>query len=188
MEAVYVMKLTDLGIVFQIFFICLITVLHIRSNTLYAVKFNEIMYDNVMDGIVEDSLREGYRTVDMSGHPVVELDTVKEVFKAEVCLYDAEASYILMYVDYDGFYIWNSNIADAWNEKVEFTDAENTPHEQKISEITHFFKEKYAIKLNIPYNSGESFMNTIDDYSLIAISFNYNSGVESFSGAKLHKR
>ena len=83
MEVVSDMKLTDMAIIFQLFFICLITVLHVKSEKLYADTFVNIMYDNVMDGIVEDSLRAGYKTIDADGKPVVILDDVLQCFFAD---------------------------------------------------------------------------------------------------------
>ncbi len=183
------MKLTDLAIVFQLFFLCIITVLHVRSTRLHALQISEIMYDNVMDGIVEDSLRAGYKSIDITaGRPLVELSDVKECFKAEVSLYEADISYVLMYIDCDGFYIWDSYVSEEWSEKVNFSNLTQTLHEQKIYEITYYIEQQLGIVLSIPYNSGESFMNTIDDYSLIAITYNQSYDIKSFSGAKIHKR
>lgn len=183
------MKLTDLAIVFQLFFLCIITVLHIRSTRLHALQISEIMHDNVMDGIVEDSLRAGYKSIDITdGRPWVELSDVKECFKAEVNLYKADTSYVLIYVDCDGFYILDSHVSEEWSEKINFSNLNQTLHEQKIYELTYYIEHQLGIVLNIPYNSGESFMNTIDDYSLIAITYNKNYDVKSFSGAKIHKR
>ena len=188
MEVVLDMKLTDIAIVFQLFFICLITVLHIRSLSLYANSFANIMYDNVMDGIVEDSLRAGYKTVDTEGKPLVMLEDIRKCFLAETSLYNVWAEYLLLYVDIDGFVVWNPAISNVWEDKIFFSEAEKTSHEQKIYEITEYMRLKWGFVLSIPYNGGESFKNTIEDYTLIAISYNQTMDIQSFSGAKIHKK
>ena len=160
MEVVSDMKLTDMAIIFQLFFICLITVLHVKSEKLYADTFVNIMYDNVMDGIVEDSLRAGYKTIDADGKPVVILDDVLQCFFAEVNLYDVWAEYIVIYVDVDGFYVWNSRISNEWGEKIEFSRTNETEHPQKVHEIIEYIKKEWGMVLSVAYNDGESYENT----------------------------
>ncbi len=182
------MKLTDLAITFQIFFICLIVVLHVKSDGIYAAKFNSIMYDNVMDGIVEDSLRAGYKTVDASGKPIVDFFEMERCFNAEVMIYSSNLTYVLFYVDDDGFYVKKSRVSDSWGEKIAFSNKADTIHQQKVYEVTSYMEENLGLKMSIPYNLGESFMNTIDSYTFIAISTNREQDIISFSGAKIHKK
>lgn len=181
------MKLTDMAIVFEIFCICLITVLHVKSANIHAEAVNEIMFNNVMDGIVEDALRAGYKTIDWQGLPVVSLDEVRKCFVAEKDIYSSEDRHILVYVDRAGFYVWNSELAWEWSSVVDFSNGEETPHEQKVYQLTDYLENNYNLRVSLPANDGEGITNTVADYSLIAISFNRNSEVKSFSAAKIHK-
>lgn len=180
------MKLTDLAIVFQVFFICILTVLHVKNSYMYSEVMAETMYNNVMDGIVEDALRAGFYTVDREGSPMVDLDQVLKCFKEEHSLYNSMDRQILMYVDDDGYYVWDSDISPYWSSFMGFTEGKDTKHEKKILELTTYVEQTYGIELSIPFNDGESWINTVDDYSLLAISLNRNSDVSCFSGAKIH--
>ena len=183
------MKLTDLAIYFYIFFLCLLTVLHIKSQRLHAEAVNSIMYDNVMDGIVEDALRAGYKSIDKYGVPVVELEEVIKCFLAEKQLYESEDRHILIYVEENGFYIWDSDISSEWSEFIAFSNNADSAitHEEKVQQLTEYIEKRYEIMLTIPFNDGETMMNTVTEYSLIGMSFNRNFAVKSFSGAKLHR-
>lgn len=181
------MKLTDIAIIFQIFCICLITVLHVKSANIHAETVNEIMYNNVMDGIVEDSLRAGYTTIDNRGFPVVNLDEVRKCFVAEKDIYSSEDRHILIYVDSKCFYVWDSEKAWEWNDGTAFSEGTDTSHEQKVYQLASYLEANYDVELALPFNNGESITNTVEDYSLLALSFNRNSEVKSFSAAKIHK-
>lgn len=187
MEVVLGMKLTDMAIVFQLFLICLMTVLHIKSSYIHAEVTNEIMYNNVMDGIVEDALRAGYKTIDNKGMPVVDLAEVRRCFVAERNIYDTEDKHILIYVSCNGFYVWDSELSWEWSNIIEFEDAENTSHEQMINQLTVYLKLNYKVDISLPYNDGENIMNTVEEYTLFDIALNRNSTVKSFSAAKIHK-
>lgn len=181
------MKLTDIAIVFEIFCICLITVLHVKSANIHAEAVNTIMYNNVMDGIVEDALRAGYKTIDSQGLPVVSLEEIRKCFVAEKDIYSSDDRHILIYVDRDEFYVWNSELAWEWSSVVGFSYGADTTHEQKVYQLIDYLERNYNLSISLPSNDGESMTNTVEDYSLIAMSFNRNSEVKSFSAAKIHK-
>lgn len=181
------MKLTDLTLYFYIFFICLLTVVHVRSSNLHAEAVNNIMYNNVMDGIVEDALRAGYKKIDSHGYPVVELDEVKRCFIAEKALYGSTDRHILIYVDNDGFFLWDSEVSPEWSDKHIFSEGENTLHQQKVYELIEYVEAGFNVTLSLPSNDGESMQNTVDEYSLLCMSFNRSYEVNCFSGAKIHE-
>lgn len=180
------MKLTDLAIIFQLFFICLIVVLHTRSSYVHSEMMAETMYNNVMDGIVEDALIAGFYNVDRYGKPMVDLDRVLRCFIEEHKLFGSEDRQILLYVAEDGYYVWDSDATMMWSLEMHFSDGETTKHEQKVLELTKYIEQEYNINMNIPFNDGETWANTIDDYSLLAVSINRNWDVSCFSGAKIH--
>ena len=180
------MKLTDLAIVFQLFFICLIVVLHAKTSYVHTEMMAETMHNNVIDGIVEDALTAGFYNVDRYGNPMVDLDKVLKCFVEEHKLYGSEDRQILLYVDEDGYYVWDSENILVWSSIIDFSDGANTSHEKKILELTTYMEHTYHINMNIPFNDGETWANTVDDYSLLAISINKNWTVSCFSGAKIH--
>ncbi len=180
------MKLTDMAIVFEIFFICLIVVLHVKGSYTHSQVMAETMYNNVMDGIVEDALRAGFYSVDRNGVPMVDLDEVLACFMEEHSLYASQDRQILIYVDDDGYNLWDSDVSPYWSVFMGFSEGEATSHEIKVMELTSYMEENYGISLSIPFNDGETWANTVDDYSLLAISINRNSYVSCFSGAKIH--
>lgn len=181
------MKLTDLSIYFCIFFICILTVLHVKSSGIHGEAMGNIMYNNVMDGIVEDALRAGYKSIDSNGTPVVDLDEATKCFLAEKDLYGSSDRHILVYVDKDGFYVWDSDISPEWSDKQFFSAGESTVHQRKVYELIAYVDKNYGVMLMLPSNDGESIMNTVDEFSLIGMSFNRNYEVNSFSGAKIHE-
>lgn len=181
------MKLTDMAIVFHLFCICIITVLHVKSANIHGETVNEIMYNNVMDGIVEDSLLAGYKTVDNQGYPVVNLEEIRRCFVAEKGLYSSNDRHILVYVDRECFYVWDSDKSWDWSDGINFVYEDKTAHEQKVYQLIDYIEERYVCSIVLPFNDGETILNTVDDYSLIAMSFNRNSEVKCFSAAKIHK-
>ena len=182
------MKLTDLAIIFQVFFLCLLLTLHIRSNKLHCETVNEIMYNNVMDGIVEDALNAGYKSIDKKGNPVVDLNEVKRCFEAEKELYNSTDRHILLYVETDGFFLWDNELSNIWEEKVIFSAGGDTLHEKKVYELMEYINARYSISLYLPFSEGEAYINTVEEYSLLILSFNRNYEIKCFSGAKIHKK
>lgn len=181
------MKLTDMAIIFQLFFICLMTVAGYRDSYLHGESMNEVMFNNVMDGIVEDSLMAGYKSVDDNGRPIVDLYEVTRCFEAENALYSSSNMQLLIYVREDGFQIWDCGETGQWSELIVFSDGERTLHEIKVMELTEYLQYIYGFNVSIPFNDGEAWGNTIDAYSLLAISVNSYYDITSFSGAKLHR-
>lgn len=181
------MKLTDMAIYFHIFLLCLLTVLHVKGTNLHAMVVSNVMYDNVMDNIIEDALRAGYEAINDDGTPIVNLDEVEKCFLAEKQLYQSSDRHILVYVDMDGFYIWDNQVADGWSEKISFSMGEKTIHETKVYELQEHLEKNYNVILTLPTNDGETMMNTVYEYSIVGLSFNRNYRVSSFSGARIHK-
>lgn len=182
------MKLTDLAIIFELFLICLLVVVHIRGNQLYGELLNRTMYNNVMDGIVEDALWAGYKSVDNMGEPVVDLAELRKCFMAETDLYEKSGEQILVYVEKDGFFYCKSNDGYIWSGKQAFPSGKDTLHEDKVIYLVEFLRNTYGIEVVLPLNEGESWVNTVGDYSLLAVSYDISSGVYCFSGAMLHKK
>lgn len=182
------MKLTDIAIVFQVFFICLLTVLHIKSSGAHNVTMTSIMYNNVMDGIVEDALRAGLCQVDQDGKPVVDLQEIVQCYVAEEKLYKDSDHHILIYVEEKGFFIWDNHISDKWSDMIVFSDGENTSHTNMVKELATYVEANYSIRLSIPFNDGESLVNTVEKYSLLSIFIDVSNGISCFGGAKIHKK
>lgn len=182
------MKLTDIAIVFELLLICLLIVLHVRTALVHNVATTNIMYNNVMDGIVEDALRTGLCKVDKDGKPIVDLKEVVRCYQAEKKLYRDKEHHILIYVEEEGFYIWDSYIPDKWSDMVTFSEGMSTSHANMVKELALYMEENYSIRLSIPFNDGESFANTVEKYSLLSFSIDVSSGIRCFSGARIHKK
>ena len=181
------MKLTDMAIVIELFLICLLVVVHTKGNQSHSLLMNNIMYNNVMDGIVEDSLRAGYKSVDDDGKPVVDMDEVRKCFMAESSMYNCDGGWVLVYVDSDGFYSSASADGFMWSEKQPFLEGADTAHEDKVICLTEYFRDEYGINVSLPTNDGEAWTNTVGDYSLLAVSYNREKGIICFSGAMISK-
>lgn len=182
------MKLTDLAIVAEAFFICLLVVVHIRGNILHNSTMNRIMYNNVMDNVTEDALSVGYKGVDINGCPTVDVDLISSLFKSEAELFYNSSNHVLCYVDFDGFRVCASYYGYIWSEKVYYDNKGDTPHENKVLQIVNYMKDNYGINLSLPLNNGEKWSNSIDDYTFFSISYNKSMEVYCFSGAKIHKK
>lgn len=182
------MKLTDMAIVFEMFFICLLVVVHMKSSREQAELINQIMYNNVMDVIVEDSLRAGFNTVDRRGEPQVSLKELSACFVAENGLYANNSRHILIYVEKDGFYSSDTYSGFVWGEKYFFDNGELSKHEEKVKCITDYLEEQYGVYVTLPVNGGEPWQNTVNDYSLLCVSYDLNTDICSFSGAIIENR
>lgn len=182
------MKLTDLAIIAQIFFICILVVVHVKSDIVHNRMIQKTMYDKVMDNITEDSLAIGFTGVDASGLPRVELEKISNYYMAQVDMYGKGSKHILFYIDYDGVTFYFSYEKCQWEDKVYFTNEGDILHEKKVAELIDIVRGKCGIDISLPYNLGEKWSNSIDDYMLCSISFNDEQKIYSFSGARIHKK
>lgn len=182
------MKLTDLSIISLVFFICILVVIHLKGDMLHNRTTNRIMYNKVMDNTTEEALSIGYGGVDINGNPIVSLDKVGEYFEATTRMYGDNSKHFMCYVDRDGFYLCISHTGYVWSEKIYFKEKQDTSHENKIIQLVEKVKEEYGIDMTLPYNEGEKWENSVDDYSLLVISYEKLRGLYCFSGAKIHKK
>ena len=182
------MKLTDMAVLFEVFFICLVVAIHLKECKEQANLMNQIMYNNVMDIVTEDALRAGFYTVDRNGVPLVDLEELCECFIAEVGLYENFGRHILIYVESDGIYSCDTYSEYKWSEKSIFSSGVSTEHEEKVSMISDYLEDKYGVITMIPTNNGETWQNTIKDYSLLCISYDMNTDICCFSGAVIEKQ
>ena len=182
------MKLTDLAIIAIMFFICTLVIVHIKSDVLYNQTVNRVMYNNVMDNITEEALIIGYDGVDANGCPVVSLDKVSEYFKVTSDMYGGSSRHIMCYVDNDGFYLCLSLADYNWSGKIYFSEKNHTSHEMKVEQLREKVVEEYGVDMMLPYNDGEKWGNSVDDYSLLVISYDKLMEIYCFSGAKIHKQ
>lgn len=182
------MKLTDLAILAQAFFICILVVVHVKSDVVHNRTIHRVMYNNVMDTLTEDSLTAGFVGVDDVGRPKVKLEKISALFASQTDMYGKDTRHIIGYVDYDGVYFCTSYEGYVWSEKIYFSDFEESAHEKKVLEVVQLVKNKYGIDLSLPYNDGESWSNTIEEYTLFTISYDRVLELYCFSGAKIHRK
>lgn len=186
------MKITDYCIIFGITALCFITVISEKGRLTYNKMYINNRYNVIMDNGVENALRASYESVDNSGNPVVNLDTASDYLLDEVSVmfdgnkiledyyYDRIA--LIIYTDDRGYYQYDK--VRGWSGVKLYSDGSDTSHQDKISELLTFVEKEYNIILSVPYNDGENYENSIDDYSLIAIYEGYD-GIYCFSAAKI---
>ena len=93
MEAVLSMKLTDLAILAQAFFISILVVVHVKSDVVHNRTIHRVMYNNVMDTLTEDSLVAGFVGVDGMGQPKVKLEKISGLFRIQTDMYGKDIKY-----------------------------------------------------------------------------------------------
>lgn len=182
------MKLTDFAITAGVFFICIVVVCHVKSDILHNRTMNQIMYNNVMDNVTEDSLRAAYVGVEINGKPKVELEKISIYFDSEARLYGENSKHILCYIEEDGFFLCTSYEGYVWSEKILFRNNGEVSHEEKVSKIIEKISTEYSIKLSLPYNEGEKWSNSISEFTLFSVSYNKLLGIYCFGGARIHKK
>lgn len=188
MEGVLNMKLTDLAIIAQVFFICILVVVHVKGDIVHNRMIQKVMYNNVMDNITEDSLVVGFAGVDAGGLPMVNLEDISAYYMAQAKMYGENSKHLIFYVDYDGVTFCLSNEGYKWGDKIYFSDGGNILHEEKVAQLIAIVKDKYGIDMSLPYNDGEKWSNSIDDYMLFGVSYDNEQKIYCFSGAKIHKK
>ena len=182
------MKLTDLAITANIFFLCIVVVCHMKGDIMYNKTINKIMYNNVMDNVIEDSLRAGFVGVNFNGGLEVNLQRISFYFDSQAKLYGENSKHILCYVEETGFYLCTSYEGYDWSDKIFFSNNDEISHEEKIKEVIDRVNQDYDISLSLPHNDGEKWSNTISEYTLFSISYNKIMGIYCFSGARIHKK
>lgn len=189
------MKITDYSIIFATILVCLISIITLKSNVAYEYMYINNRYNVIVDNAIEDALRAAYESVDKAGKPIVNLRTAYEFFMNEISVmldgnsmfqeYYEDRIKLMVYTADSGYYYRDNK--NSWSEMIYYEEKENTPHSQKVNELIEFVKQKYEIVLNVPYNEGESYINTITDFTLIAIYEDYD-GLYCFSAAKLTEK
>lgn len=172
--------------------LCLFLVINLRSNILYEEMFMNSRYNVIMDNGVENALKMAYEKVGINGKPIVNKEVMSEYLLDEISImfdgvknfrdYYGEEIKVLIYTEEDGFYYYD--IKNGWSEIIAFSDGENTEHSKKVFELLKYVEDNYKVTLTIPLNDGELFLNTVDDYSLIAVYRTYENAY-CFSAAKI---
>lgn len=191
------MKITDFCIIFTIFTICFFVSMDVRQQTSYEVLYQNNRYNVIMDNAVEDALRAAYENIDTGGNPQINLKTAASFLTDELSVmlngktymseYYRDRLVCMVYTDKEGFYYTDLNEDNNWSEKQRFSNGEITEHSDKVNEIEAFIYKKFNILLAVPANDGESYENTIDDYTLMAIYKDYN-GMYCFSAAAVKRK
>ncbi len=186
------MKITDYCIIFAITAMCFITVITKKSDIAYEQMYINNRYNVVVDNAVEDALRAAYERVDENGSPVVNLETASGYLLDEISVmfdgdkmlkeYYYDRIKILIYTSKEGYYCYDKK--EGWSDIILYSEKEKTSHQDKINNLLKFIKSEYGVELAVPYNDGESYENSIDDYSFIAVYKGYDD-IYCFSAAKI---
>ncbi len=173
------MKATDFSIIFCIVFMAFYMSYNIGNRVSESVIFTTAELNKVMDEIVVDAMEEGYGGVDGNLFPRIDRDKMIREFMRESSLLLEETeireyipSYVkkIIYVEKNGYFVYSEG---RWSSKILF---ETEEHEEKVKVIVRSLSkavnngtesEKY--KINIPANSGESYSQTISEYSFLVL-------------------
>lgn len=186
------MKITDYSIIFVVAAICFIAAISVKSKVMYEKMYISNRYNVVMDNAVEDALRVAYENIDNKGKPIVNLDTAYDFFINEVSvMFDGDKKLNKYYEDRIELMIYTTDMGyyycdniNGWSDINYYGHKESTSHSEKIRELTKFMEYEYGILIAVPYNEGESYQNSIGDYSLMAVYKDYGE-VCCFSAAML---
>lgn len=197
MEEALKMKITDFCIIFTVFIICFFAGMDMRQKVTYEALYQNNRYNVIMDNAVEDALRAAYENIDTKGNPQVNLKTAAAFLTDELSVMLSGKTYMseyykdrlvcMVYIDNEGFYYTDAGEGNVWSEKQYFSNGKATEHSRKVNEIEVFVNERYNILLAIPANNGESYENTIEDYTLMTIYKDYNE-VCCFSAAAIKRK
>lgn len=189
------MKVSDFSIVFALMVICFTAAMNVRSSLLYERVWLNSRYNVIMDNAAEDALRAAYENVGGDGNPIVNLNTASEYFAGEAAVmlsgdkklgdYYYDRLPVMIYTDREGFFCYRG--AEGWSSIHPYGEGEYTEHSAKINTLLEFIRDTYGIELAIPYNDGEDFENTVNDYSLLVIYRGYD-GMYCFSAAEITQK
>lgn len=173
------MKATDFSIIFCIIFMAFYMTYNIGNQVSESVIFTAMELNKIMDEIVVDAMKEGYRGVDENLFPQFDKNRMIQEFMRESSLLLEEMDikqYIpyyvkkIIYVEENGYFVFSEG---RWSNKILFNSEE---HEEKIKTIVRSLSktvnngvgpEKY--KINIPMNNGEAYSQTISEYSFLVL-------------------
>ncbi len=173
------MKVTDFSIVFVSVFIVFYLVYSMGNRALEMAAFSSTELNAVMDEITADALEEGYKDVDDNLNPRVDREALIQSFMRESGLLFEERNmenYIpafvkkIIYVQNNGYYVYSEG---RWSSKILFG---SEIHEEQVKMIVRSFTRAVnngldagIYEINIPINSGESFSQTISEYSFLVL-------------------
>lgn len=196
MEEALKMKITDFSIIFTLFAICFFAGMDMRQQVTYEILYQNNRYNVIMDNAVEDALRAAYENIDTKGNPQVNLKTAAKFVTDELSIMLSGKTYMwelyrdrlvcMVYVDKEGFYYTDMKEEKEWSQKQLFSGGEASSHSDRVNELQRFINDRYGVLLAIPTNNGESYENTIEDYTLMAIYKDYND-MCCFSAAAIKK-
>lgn len=173
------MKATDFSIIFCILFMAIYLSYSIGNRVSEAVIFTSAELNKIMDEIVVDAMEEGYGGVDQDLFPQIDKDRMILEFMKESSILLAEAEigqYIppfvkkIIYVERNGYFVYSEG---RWSSKILF---KTEKQEEKVKVIVRSLSgavndktgaEEY--KINIPANNGESYSQTISEYSFLVL-------------------
>ena len=173
------MKATDFSIIFCIVFMAFYMSYNIGNRVSESVIFTTAELNKIMDEIVVDAMEEGYGGIDGNLFPRIDKDKMIREFMRESSLLLEETEirqYIpsivkkIIYVEKNGYFVYSEG---RWSSKILF---ETEEHEEKVKIIVRSLSravnngtESGKYKINIPANSGESYSQTISEYSFLVL-------------------
>ena len=171
------MKLIDFSIIFFAIFSVIFTICDLKNDMLYNNKMNTIMLNDAIDEIVIDSLNISFSVENEKIN--INKEVLMECYTSELSLLCKgtnimkeyyESNSICILTEEDGFYLWNKG---EWTDKILYTSKGNKEflNEERVSTIKKEIEERYGIILLLASNAGETFKNSISEYSFVSVYF-----------------
>lgn len=193
-----------MGILFAVIALCVFQDITFKTDLLQESIYGNAIYNNIMDNIVEDSLR---KSVSFENYmPVIDKEKLLDEITGIIAgYYMGEGKNfgeylkknirVLILTDPDGYYLCGDmEKADSceWSAKKLFSKGKITPKEEKVKEITDDVKETYHMDLLLQSGNKTGLENTLDDYQVLMVYQSYPYRYQGkkyrkllFSGAKL---
>lgn len=199
------MKLSGYALIFVMIVWCVFSRVSFQNGLLWKNAYGSMMYNQIMDNLIEDSLRQVISFQD--NQPQLDYEKLSHYLISGIQHYKRDFSnggYFennirFMIVTFsDGYCLWGLENCIAedgskqWTEKIFYEKGVLTSREEKVNTVMQRLYEEAGVELSIPNREGEALQNTLDDYSLIVVyqSFPYVFEGKTyqkliFSGAKL---
>lgn len=182
------MKHTDLSIVFLLIFVCLVIEFDFKMNTLRKIQNQGVLYNNIFDTAVNDSLRNGLELINTTVSINEEL-VIQQFFEGlnHLMSIDNTSFPVIMITNKEGFTIWDNGVkrecvygSFTRESKVALIQSQvekalNSSSTAKYNNLTY--------RISIPYIDFNEWYNTISDMGLFII-FQGNT----FQNNKLYNR
>lgn len=176
------MSLTNFGILFSVFAICIFLNVGIRQNLLEEQIYGNVMVNNIVDNITQDALRQSFyfdgNRLDIDREKLLRFVT-EEMAQEYMAENKGYAKYLQKNIKMiilafpDGFYLGSNQAEEfVWEEKQMFPEGKMTPKEEKANMVVEA-AENYGVTLYLPNGEKTGLVNDMGEYQLFLVYESY---------------